>query len=714
MISNRFFRRWLIYLIPLFFLGCYSPYKEKMEKVEKIANNPALTEIGVSPINETPFSDLETDSIETRESRWSGLSNQEMLDSTAKLLEISISRQKEGEYAIAEYYFQCALEIMYEVNETDPELDIPKYQALMLDIKRCYRAFVSGLEVLPEESSPEAVLLGIELSDDDSINGENGLFYKPEFAIETVALDSALVLDFTFPPVPIVKNKKVRNAIAFFQGKGRKVFRKWLERSEFYVPSLQKILREEGLPEELVYLSMIESGFNPRAYSYAHASGPWQFIRSTGRIFKLKIDWWYDERRDPVKSTLAACKYLKKLYMDFDDWYLALASYNCGEGKILRHIRKYKTRDFWKLRRIPRQTRNYIPTYLAAVIIAQNPTEYGFEDVVHKNTPPYDSVLVTECLDLKLIAEIVDTTYRCIKELNPAVVRWCTPPTQDSIWLKIPQGRADIFYKCIASIPDDQKRSWVRHRVRRGETLSTIARKYGTSMRAITDIEANKIRNRHRIREGQYLLIPVPPHKYSRSLANYRLEPEEPYIPPEGREKVIYIVRRGDNLSTIAERYRTSVNALKRWNNLRGKRYIYPGQKLVIWLKEDFDYAISNDNSGIQVATNGKIHLVKRGENLSWIAQKHGLSVDTLMVLNGLSGRSVIHPGDEIKLYDGGEAPLKPAEIEQSIYTVKRGDTLWDIAQAHGIDLSELIKYNNISGRGLIKPGDKLKIPSQN
>jgi membrane-bound lytic murein transglycosylase D len=343
-----------------------------------------------------------------------------------------------------------------------------------------------------------------------------------------------------------------------------------MERAEVYVPLLQQILREEGLPEELVYLSMIESGFNPKAYSYAHAVGPWQFIRSTGRIFGLKSDWWYDERRDPVKATYAACKYLKRLYTEFDDWYLALAAYNSGEGRVHRHMRHYNTRDYWELKRLPRQTRNYVPTFLAALTIMKDPEKYGFKKISFKGYSEYDSVLVTECLDLNLVADIIETDYQSLKDLNPAIVRWCTPPTQDSIWLKVPLGTTAMFHEKVATIPEDQKRSWVRHKVRSGETLSIIAQKYRTSMKAIMDIKSNNIRSPHRISAGKYLLIPVPPNKYSSGLALASIDYDEEYI-PDGRSRVTYTVRKGDNLGLIAQKFGTSVKSLKGWNNLWGK-----------------------------------------------------------------------------------------------------------------------------------------------
>jgi len=645
---------------------------------------------------------------------WANLSNQTKLDSAAKLLDAALTMREEGDLIVAEYYYYQAKGILQAVNTEDLEIVLGQYHTLMQNLENFHLDYIAQFEELPEEMTPEAVLAGVELAEGDTSAGEAEPDELAEMEIDTTSLAQTLLMVKPIPPVPLdLDHPKVQKAILFFQGKGRKVFEKWLERAEYQVGPMQQILREEGLPEELVYLAMIESGFNPKAYSYAHASGPWQFIRSTGKIFGLKITWWYDERRDPVKSTYAAAKYLKKLYYDFEDWYLAMAAYNCGEGKIERHTRRYNTRDYWKLNRIPRQTRNYVPTYIAAAAIAMNPAEYGFEDFVLKNPLSCDSVLVQECIDLILISDIVDTTFEYIKELNPCIVRWCTPPDVDSVWIKIPAGKVQQYYAKIDSIPPDQKRSWVRHKVRRGETLSIIARKYGTTEKAIMDISANNIRSKHRISAGQYLLIPVPPQKYRAEWA--ASEPDEIYFSPESGEKTYYTVRRGDNLSGIAVRFGVTVSRLKQWNNLWGKRFIYPGQKLVIWREEntnsesgsipDRSKSLHSSGGGSSGTNHPKFHRVQSGESLWQIAEKYHISAEELKRLNGLSGSCIIKPGDELLLTPN-------ASIRQSIHIVRRGDTLWEIADAYGVRLSDLKRENGLTNTSVIKPGDRLKIPN--
>ena len=790
-----------ILILAVSLTGCYLIKKDTDKTVRPPLENYTESDSSLLEYIEEEYAYVELENLTDHESKWSDLSNEEKLDSTASLLDIVETRQSIGDFTSSAFYLHTALEIIYDIDENDAELDTSRYNELKAKAEFHYKSFLSGVDILPEESPSEDVFTGISLAEPDTLNGEGDIFEKPELTIEESEIDSVLSLVTTFPDIPIVRNKKVENVIKFFQGKGRKVFTKWLERSEYAVPRMTKILREQGLPEELVYLSMIESGFNPKAYSYAHAAGPWQFISSTARIFDLKVDWWYDERRDPEKATLAACKYLKKLYLDFDDWYLALASYNCGEGRVRRHIRKYGTRDFWELKRLPRQTRNYIPTFLAAMIIAQNPAEYGFEEPVHKNSPPVDSVLVTECIDLKAVAEIIDTTYDHIKDLNPEIVRWCTPPTRDSVWVRIPMGKAEAFYAGVGNIPESQKRSWVRHKVQPGETLSTIARKYGTSMQAIADIKTNNIRSKHQISAGKYLLIPVPPYKYTKSMAgSFPSEPVEEYV-PDGKQRIVYVVRAGDNLSTIADKYHTTVNAIKQWNRLWRKRYIYPGQKLNIYVRENSDYTQSF-TPNLKVTASGKVHVVRTGESLWSIAQTYNLDINQLKALNNLNSRSTIHPGNEIKLYENEKVPAdlvitEPTKLvsneldtlwnipdrnvqqeidsidmierchivksgenlwliakkynldveklkrfngfagrsptiksgdrirlytdgeaipeeQKLVYTVKSGDTLWAIASAYGIDVDELKKYNELTGKSIIRPGDKLVIPVSN
>ena len=254
--------------------------------------------------------------------------------------------------------------------------------------------------------------------------------------------------------IPMILNDSVENHMEYFKTRGRDVFQRWLERSARYIPVMREIFREKSLPEDLVYVAMIESGFNPYAVSWARAVGPWQFMPHTGKLYGLRIDWWVDERKDPIKSTYAAAEHLKDLHNLFGSWPLALASYNAGAGKVQRAVLRTRSEDFWDLkasRYIRRETKNYIPKFMAATIIAKNPEAYGF--VVQPVEPfVYDEVVITESTDLRLIARCAGTTFETIKELNPELKRWATPPDATRYILRIPKGTRESFLASFASM----------------------------------------------------------------------------------------------------------------------------------------------------------------------------------------------------------------------------------------------------------------------
>jgi len=375
--------------------------------------------------------------------------------------------------------------------------------------------------------------------------------------------------------IPLVRNKAVDQYIQYFQTKGKKQFQTWLERLPEYGELIKNILRENELPEEIVYLAMIESGLNPKAYSKANATGLWQFVYSTGKNYGLKRDWFVDERRDPIKSTYAACAYLKDLFNEFDHWYLALASYNTGPGRIRRAIRLHQTSDFWQLHSLPKETRNYIPYYMAAAIMAKNPEEYGFDlsSTTNAKRPfEFDLVELEKSADLSVLARATGISLKTIKNYNPEL-RQSATPNNGPYLLRIPKGTADQFAANFNALPEDQRFApqYIVHKVRRGESLWTISKKYKVSIHDLAAV--NKIRNRHRIKIGQKLTIPVRGVYTTRD-------------GPPGHLKVVYTVRRGDTLGHIAQNYGTRASKIRRWNHLTYGQYIYPGQKLVLWVKQ--------------------------------------------------------------------------------------------------------------------------------
>ena len=383
-----------------------------------------------------------------------------------------------------------------------------------------------------------------------------------------------IVVDDRDGHIPLVRTTTVDQFINYFKIKGKKQFQIWLDRKHEYGGLINEILTEQELPEELVNLAMIESGLNPKAFSRASAAGIWQFIYSTGKIYDLKRDWYVDERRDPIKSTYAACAHLKDLFEEFDHWYLALAAYNSGSGRVHRAMRLHQTSDFWQLHTLPRETRNYIPYYLAAAIIARNPEEYGFETYSKKRKAPFefDTVELEKSADLSVLARSAGTSLKTMQYYNPEL-RQSATPQNGPYTLRIPKGTANKFTANFNALPEVQRFApqYIVHKVRRGESLSTISKKYKVSIHDVAAV--NKIRNRHKISIGQKLTIPIRGAYAS-------------HDGPPGHIKVVYTVRKGDTLGHIAEDYGTRAVKIRRWNNLAYGQYIYPGQKLVLWVKQ--------------------------------------------------------------------------------------------------------------------------------
>jgi len=289
--------------------------------------------------------------------------------------------------------------------------------------------------------------------------------------------------------------KAVKKHIVLFTGKMRERFSIWLSRSGKYINLMKGILREKDIPEEIVFLPLIESGFSPYAYSPKRAAGYWQFIPSTARKYNLEINWWMDERRDPVKSTKAAGAYLKDLYEMFGCWNLAMAAYNAGEGKIRRALRKTKADDYWELQKtnhIKRETKNYIPRFIAASLIAHSPQEFGFEDLEYLPPLKYDTVIIESPVDLEIVAQCAEVSLDVIKELNPELRRWCTPPDVTGYLLKIPEGSEYIFLQNLSEIPEESRLTVDTYTVKKGDSLSRIAKKTQVPLKVIRDLNRDK------------------------------------------------------------------------------------------------------------------------------------------------------------------------------------------------------------------------------
>jgi len=399
--------------------------------------------------------------------------------------------------------------------------------------------------------------------------------------------------DYNLPEsdIPLTINSKVAYFINFFQTSGRGWFGKWLSRSERYIPMMKEVLKREGLPEDLVYLAMIESGFSPNAYSRASAVGPWQFIAGTGKRYSLRMDQWIDERRDPLKSTIAAAMYLKELYSLFNkDWYLAAAGYNAGENKILRAINMYESRDFWQLTQgsyLKRETKDYVPKLLAAAIIAKEPAKYGFADVAYLPPIEFDTVSIPGRTDLDLVARLLDVSSGTIRELNPELRRGCTPPDYPGYLLKIPKGTRARFLIEYGKVPADQRFTeqidYVRYRAGKGDTLESVAQRFGARPDEIAAI--NGIKHGRKLR-GKLLRVPAKAGS-EQGAAVVQATPVRSAVSPgkkfEAKEVVkYYTVKRGDTLTSLAKRFNVSTRIIAAWNNLKAKTTLMPGKRIIV------------------------------------------------------------------------------------------------------------------------------------
>lgn len=312
--------------------------------------------------------------------------------------------------------------------------------------------------------------------------------------------------------------KAIEKNVVFFKDRIRARFSVWLERSAKYIEIMKDILREKKMPEELVFLPIVESGFNLNAYSSARAVGPWQFIASTAKRYGLVIDWWRDERKDPVKSTKAAASYLKDLYKMFGSWNLALAAYNAGEGRISKALKRSDADDYWSLlntKQIRNETKEYVPRYIAATMIANTPEDYGFYNLAYHEPMEYDEVVINSPLDIEVIAQCAETTIKEIRELNPELRRWSTPLNVSKYTIRIPEGSTETFFKKLSDVPAEDHFTIDTYTVRKGDSLKKIAKKTGVPANVI--IAMNSLSGIERLSAGEKINIP-PKDKYAPDL----------------------------------------------------------------------------------------------------------------------------------------------------------------------------------------------------
>ncbi len=371
-----------------------------------------------------------------------------------------------------------------------------------------------------------------------------------------------------------IDNQAVRRWENYFSGRGKRTFTTWLDRKASVDSLVTAILDEHGLPRELIYLALIESGFSSRAVSSASAVGPWQFMAGTARNYGLRSNWWIDERRDLEMATRAAAAYLSDLYEQFGDWALVLAAYNTGEGRVARRIRQHGHANFWEMR-LPAQTTAHIPKFIAAARMGESPEHYGFEPPARAPLQ-YDVVTVDDATDLDLVARCAEVPAHEVVALNPALLRGASPPDLGPYPVRVPAGTGERTAKALSRIPADKRLTWRRHEVERGETLSQIAMRWGTSVSDIARL--NDLGNVHTIHPGDQLLIPMPAELEAR--ARQRAAERGHYVPPSGYNRVSYKVKSGDTLGGIARKLGVTVTHLRKVNNIHGTHIIHPGDRI--------------------------------------------------------------------------------------------------------------------------------------
>ena len=437
----------------------------------------------------------------------------------------------------------------------------------------------------------EAARQAEENDNNSVIIGSSSIDKPHDYGKKTFYLYGAnhLNLENYYFDIPVVYNSAVKKWIKYFLNRGRGFFERYSARAGRYAPILGKILEEHGLPRDLIFLAMAESGFQNKAKSWARAVGPWQFMPYTGKRFGLHIDWYLDERRDPIKATIAASRYLKKLHSEFGSWELAAAAYNAGEGKIGRAIRRYKTESFWEIskgRYLKPETKNYVPKIMALAIIGKNLKTFGFEDIDFHEPLDFEEIELAPATDLYKTADVLGIDFEEVQRLNPEILRWFTPPSNTRYKLRVPVGKADLFAKCCSNNTSSLiATDFMRYRIRgRRSSLNDVSKKFKIKDKQVL-VWLNDTRPSGRLKRGQYVLLPF---------------------------KNGHNIRKNNLYADLYERPRKTVRRRRAWSKRIRK-------------------ALS---SGRKIASPSSYYTVRKGDSLWTVSKKTGTNLDTLIVSN--------------------------------------------------------------------------------
>ena len=522
-------------------------------------------------------------------------------------------------------------------------------------------------------------------------------------------LDTLDVSQFT---LPVKFNDRVQQEIYYMTTTARKFMEGSLSRKTAYDSLIYAQLDTAKMPRDLIYLALVESGFKLKAYSRAKASGMWQFIPETGKRYGLDVDYWVDMRRNPEMATGAALKYLNRLHDEFGDWLLAMAAYNCGEGRVrrlLREMQEDSTRDtsvavtYWDLE-LPKETMRYVPRILAAMVIGHYPDQY--EMTVEKTyQPDFDTVTVFDSFPLEEVAKLLKVTEDTLRTLNMELVKWCTPPNKESYLLRLPVGTRAAFVEGYDKMEKNNFSSWHHHKVRKGESLGVIARQYGIKVSELQ--QANDMKN-SRIRAGQTLLIPI------------KVTPKPKANRGKKPEKVrTYIVKADDNLASVARKFGISQDSIRSWNSMDAAAFIKEGDTLKV-SKPELKPQVENTRPKIG---KGEKYVVREGDTFADIAKSYDVPVVMLMQANeGFNRRLSVGDSLVIPEYVRKKAEKKAAKSETktaakpksnektSVYTVQSGDNLTNIARKFGTTVAKIQELNNMGNSSSLSVGQKLKV----
>lgn len=501
----------------------------------------------------------------------------------------------------------------------------------------------------------------------------------PKEADEDIFVDGGFATaDNAVVNIPEGLGGKVDKFLHYFQTAGREKFELYLSRSGKYATMMKDILGNYGLPGDLIYLALIESGFSPKAYSVANASGPWQFIAATGQRYGLKIDWWRDERRDFEKSTHAAANYLKDLYGLFDKWPLATAAYNAGEGKIMKAVSRYRSEEFSDLIRygyLKQETKDYVPKMIAALMIGKEPEKYGFGGVQYEDPLKFDWIEIPGGTDLATLGRVIGVPYETLRELNPELRRFCTPPTDPSYYLRVPAGYGEVIADTRDEIIRETKVTFLSHSPKKGETLASLAERYATTPAILKELNGLK---RDTIGKSTKLIVPVTGLPSDEAVPGKEVSPDqlkmahmkvEEGVTKRGTRKssdtegATVKVSKGDTLGRIAKENGVTVAELAEVNGLGDGAKLKVGQKLKLPKVDEGDDETSELIARLQQAdakTKAKAkakvasapkkkkevrHVVRKGETVEKIARFYGVQVDDLSVRNKLPPGKGIRQG---------------------------------------------------------------------